>query len=253
MNTLAIDIGNTRVKTELWNDDGFMGSLGGEDINAEKIEETISKYSIRGIIVASVRRDFKDILEPLGNHRDCSTVVFNQQEINRFYKGINHYKGNIGVDRFAAFLGTKCYNGVSSNLIIDAGTALTTDISHNGNFIGGNISLGITTRLKAIHHYTSMLPEIDDPFTHHVFGEDTQSAIKAGVLSGIKGELKLVVENAKRLYNINNIFITGGEAKVVKAIMGDDYRNCITDQFLVTRGLDYHLRRYYVQRENYPF
>ena len=253
MNTMTIDIGNTNVKVDLWADDGYMFRLDENKVNSENIEDTIRNFSLKGAIVASVRKDYEDIIKPFQNIENFPVVIFDQEEIKRCYKEENKYKGPVGVDRFAAFLGVRNWMGSRPAMIIDAGTAITTDISHNNCFIGGNISLGVETRLKALHHYTSMLPELEYDWRGKFFGNDTVSAIEGGLRMGLEGELTLAVKKAKELYDIHAVFITGGDAMTVRSCIYPEFNYCNIDEFLVARGLNYHLRKFYLQKEAHPY
>lgn len=250
MNTLTVDIGNSKVKADLWGDDGFLIRLDDWRINSENLEDTLERFSIKGVILASVRKDFEETKRPFQNREECPLVIFDQEEIENYYKKENKYNGPVGVDRFAAFLGVKNWIGSMPALIIDAGTAITTDISHDGCFIGGNISLGVQSRLKALSHFGSMLPEVEYNWKGQFFGNDTISAIECGLHMGLAGEINLAVKKARELYDINAVFITGGDAWRVRWCIEPEYNFCNVDEFLVSRGLNSHLRKFYMQKED---
>lgn len=251
---MSIDVGNSRAKISLWNDDGFMLELNPDTILSDNIDALISLYSLKGIIVCSVRKDFEEFLTPLKDKAGCRLVVFDEKEIER-HRDINLYKGNVGPDRFAAFLGVGYRSGDSSSVIIDAGTALTIDVSNKGKYEGGNISLGIKARLKALHQYTSLLPEVENITTDEIFGTDTTEAIRCGVKMGIVGEVLQALRMGRLIYKTDKAFFTGGDGNWIykeiseSALINEDVRmnyDFHYDPHLVGRGLDRHFRTFYL-------
>ena len=100
------------------------------------------------------------------------------------------------------------FNGKSCT-IIDFGTTLTVDfIDSEGNYEGGNISLGCRTRFKAINRYSRSLPLIDTPEDSPVLGNSLDTSISSGILSGIMFEIAGYVSEKQD----NIIVFTGGDA-----------------------------------------
>lgn len=245
MNTLTIDIGNNKIKLDYWDNKGILHHSICDDFPLDEIRTEVENYDIQGIIVSSVRKDYHYILEGLKEKSGCELIVdFNRNEIEK-YSDIILYKGNIGADRIAAFLGAQAQIE-GPKLIIDAGTAITLDIvDHKGCFYGGNISLGLQSRLKALASATSMLPRIDNLESSSYFGQDTSAAIQDGAINGVAGELLYTVDLAKQEHGIEWVLLTGGDADTFWSVVSDKWNNCIRDNFLVGRGLNYHLRKYY--------
>jgi type III pantothenate kinase len=103
-------------------------------------------------------------------------------------------------------------------VIIDAGTAVTVDfVDGEGTFHGGAIAPGATLQLKALHEYTSALPELEfhapDP---DAFGRSTAQAMLQGVFHGIRGMAwKLVERYAERYGAYPMVIATGGDAAML--------------------------------------
>lgn len=86
-----------------------------------------------------------------------------------------------------------------------------------GNIPGGNISPGLYTRLKALNHFTSRLPliqEITPPVRD--FGQTTSEAITAGVLRGVIYEIKGYIDEAKAADPNVKVYVTGGDAHLIE-------------------------------------
>ncbi|MCH5235370.1 MAG: type III pantothenate kinase [Muribaculaceae bacterium] len=245
MNTLTIDIGNNKIKLDYWDNDGILYRTLCDKISMEEIKREVENIDIKGIILSSVRKDYQDIIQALKEQSGCDVIIdFNQDEIDKISDKIK-YKGKVGPDRIAAYLGAQA-QVFGPKLIIDAGTAITLDIADKeGCYRGGNISLGLKSRLKALADATSMLPKVEEFTTFSYFGRDTHSAIEDGARNGVIGEILYTIELAKLEYQIEWVVITGGDAENFFRTIRDKWEKCIPDKFLVGRGLNYHLRKFY--------
>jgi type III pantothenate kinase len=98
-------------------------------------------------------------------------------------------------------------------LVIDMGTAITFDlITRESGYLGGNISPGMNTRLRALHAFTSKLPLVENEDIPSGLGRDTRSAILAGVQVGIVHEINGYTEYFNHHYPDLMIILTGGDA-----------------------------------------
>ena len=247
MNTLSIDIGNSKIKLDYWANEGILFRTEYDFFPFDEIKKSVEDLSVSGIIVSSVRKDNEEIIHKLKDKSGCHLIVdFNQEEIRKYYKERIRYSGNIGPDRVGAFLGAEIIKSLTSKLIVDAGTALTLDISDKeGNYIGGNISLGLYSRMKALAMSTEKLPQISDIDYPHPFGEDTATAITAGAKNGVIGEVLYTIGEALKVYNIEWVIVTGGDYKYFSSNIRQEFKNCFYDEYLVGRGLNWHLRKIY--------
>ena len=261
MNSLTIDIGNQRVKVNEWNDNEIVWSCNHSNLPCNEIETRLKGDTISGMIVSSVRNDSDKVVEELKERFGGILVVdFNQEEIQEHYRSKIRYEGKIGTDRIAAYLGALTYSE-GPFLIIDAGTAITQDmVDSKGDFYGGNISLGWQTRLDALAKATRQLPEVKEKSDSPKFGHNTLTAIEAGAKNGVAGEILYTIKLAKEDFNIKKVFATGGDIINLQGIIeremnshendsGEnnpgDCGQCVVDPYLVGRGLNYHLRKYY--------
>lgn len=243
MNTLTIDIGNSSVKVDAWDDDGVLGRYLEGDVTSDQIIKLAEILDIKGIIISSVRKDSSEFIDSLRARFRDTIVVFDNPEIRKYYS--LNYEGEVGPDRFAAFLGAKVFFGNKPMMIVDIGTAITIDIADKGEFYGGNISLGIQGRLKALSESTGKLPLINKLESVTGFGHDTASAIMNGVKNGVRGEIYYSARLAKQKYDIKVVMVTGGGCREIYPVVPQDIRD-MEDKYLVGRGLDYHLRTQYM-------
>lgn len=247
MNTVAIDIGNSFTKIDFWCDNGFTGREVFKDLDCNTFMDLIKNYDIEGIIICTVRKDSDQFVKDIKELADCEVVVFDNEEIRKFYE--IRYSGNVGPDRIAAALGAnRCYPK-KAKLVVDAGTAMTLDIvDENGIFCGGNISLGLYSRMKALAEATSKLPDVETIEGGGFFGSDTLSAIQAGAVNGVVGEILYTIQCAKAQFGANICLLTGGDTDMVVRSFYDDSK-VVTDPYLVGSGLDYHLRTHYLHAQ----
>ena len=122
----------------------------------------------------------------------------------------------IGVDRLccaaAAFdqLGVAC-------VVADFGTAITVDcVNDAGVFLGGAIMPGLAMSAHALGQGTAQLPHVDLVSPDWTFGKDTTGAIVGGLVYGVRGALRQLVEGyATELKHWPLVIATGGDAELI--------------------------------------
>jgi type III pantothenate kinase len=122
----------------------------------------------------------------------------------------------LGMDRLASAVGAFHLFPGQSCLIIDAGTCITLDfLDAQGSFQGGNITLGLQMRFKALKEFTAKLPLVTiDAFENTTLtGKSTQEAIYNGVVNGLTGEILFTVEQYRNLYPNLCVLLCGGDAE----------------------------------------
>ena len=162
---------------------------------------------------------------------------------------VNRYRTpeSLGTDRLAAAVGAWSLHPGKPLLIIDAGSCITFDfVTAEGEYLGGNISLGLHARLQAIDHFFPRLPLVDVEGPVPELGYDTATAIRSGVFEGMKYEIQGYIDALKAKYPQLLVFLTGGD----KINFENTIKSRIfADQILVPRGLN-HILRYNQGRVN---
>ncbi len=143
---------------------------------------------------------------------------------------------SLGADRLAAAIGAWTLHPGKPLLIIDAGSCITFDfVTADGEYLGGNISPGLHARLRAIDDYFPRLPRVEAEGDTPDLGYDTQTAIRSGVILGLKHEIEGYITYFKAKYPQLLVFLTGGD----EINFEDTIKSGIfADQFLVPRGLN---------------
>ena len=90
---------------------------------------------------------------------------------------------------------------------------ITYDIVEDGVFKGGNISLGVAMRFRALNEFTASLPLCEATEPNNKFGQSTKEAIEQGVMQGILHEIEGYVERISAENNKKSIIFCGGDAE----------------------------------------
>jgi len=208
VSNLIIDIGNSSLKAAF-----AEGIVLGQTrrYQGEKVLEFIKKLTLikrpSVMIVSSVRLFDENFYKNLEEECD-NLLVLNE---NTKLSIINRYltPATLGPDRLAAAVAAAELFPGRNCIIFDFGTALTIDfISENKEFYGGNISLGLRTRFKALNHYTQQLPLLENPVNFKPVGGTTREAIESGVVLGLIFE----VEGYINRFPDHTFIFTGGDA-----------------------------------------
>ena len=230
---LAMDIGNTNLKTGLYNENGkllhswrmttdmhrtsdeygvqmesFFGHLG------------LSTRDVSGIIISSVVPSINYTIEHM-----CQLYFFGQQPMmvnSSLELGLEiwyDYPELLGADRICnAVAAYRNYGGPV--IIIDFGTATTYGvISAKNEFMGGAIGPGLRMMNAALASGTAKLPSIELVVPPTVIGRTTVSNIQSGILYGYIGSVEKIVTEMKRELGCPQakVIATGGMAHMVKA------------------------------------
>lgn len=232
---LAIDIGNTNTHVGL--------------VDCE----TLACLNPNGFPTKNVGRCLAGFLESLVNNKKdaanlpvviCSVVNTIKDEIPRVLSSAGFKKAlwlehgkrfpvsvtyenvqTLGADRLADCLyGFAAYPG-KSQIIINAGTAITVDFLKNGHeFCGGTIVPGLFTQLKSLHDSTSNLPAVELDETAAEFpGTSTKSSMTAGVTFGTAGALSFLAARYREQFGDAIVLATGGSWKHVEKLVTFEY------------------------------
>lgn len=241
---LVIDIGNSRIKLALFSERDLMFNVPLDEVKPEQIKVLLDEHDdLKHAIVSSVR----DYPEELKSFLENNFENFIELNADTPVPLINCYETpeTLGKDRLAAAVGaTEIFPG-RNVLVIDAGTAITYEmVTAENKYLGGNISPGLTTRFKALHHFTGKLPLVMPTDDFPILGTNTQSAIQAGVQIGLLFEVQQYIDYFNTNYENLEIIITGGDAK----FFDNKLKNSIFVHFNLTliglnRILEYNVKK----------
>ena len=243
MNHIAtIDIGNTRTKVVIFNEEGGVVS----SFIDPHLASVLKEFEPIKCVYSSVRKmdevvTEKNIFQLL---QQWGAIAFGPQLCGILDIGIQEVE-TLGRDRLAGIMGARYLFGDKQCLVIDAGTCITYDYLTEGNFYGGgSISMGLEMRYQALNHFTQKLPKLGalDMDANAMIGKDigdrTSMAIHSGVLGGLFDELNARTDRFISNFANSAIILTGGDANfLVKHIKNEIF----VEPLLVHYGLYYAL------------
>ena len=204
MANLIIDIGNTALKAS-WADGITLGKTfryQGEKM-LDFILSLVSKSKPDMMVLSSVRTFSPQSVEKLRN--ECSTLLVLEGKMFDEYDLPSH----ITPDRAASIIASRYLFKGRKCTVFDFGTTMTVDfIDAEGRYEGGNVSLGLRTRFKALNRYSRTLPLLSAPEEIKDRGMNIAESVHSGVISGIMFEIDGYMSR-----NPENITVfTGGDA-----------------------------------------
>ena len=208
---LVVDIGNTFCKVALFEKGKEVYSGQQSNFNMEYCRQLKEKNpETKNIIVSSVAKN--NIDERIFSLFENSILV---DENTSLPIKVKYETGStLGKDRLAAAVGAYTLFPHDNLLVIDAGTAITFDfVSKEGIYCGGNISPGLNTRFKSLHHFTGRLPLVthgENDLT--LTARSTKQAIASGVYFGMIYEIHGYMNDYKTKYGNLKTILTGGDA-----------------------------------------
>jgi len=254
---LAIDVGNTNIKIGLFKGDKFMYSWRistdvsrtsdehGSIIKQLLASENVKKEDIVGGIVSSVI--------PQLNYTIAHTVEyyfgFTPLMVGPGIKtGLNIKYENpreLGGDRIVNCVGALHKYGAPF-ILIDFGTATTYNVVNDKNeFLGGCISIGIKTGVKALSTCTARLPEVELVRPKKVMENSMIRSIQSGIIYGMTGQVEYIVGKLRQEMGCPDckVIATGGLSQLLS--FDDPNFISIVDRGLSLEGLNilYHLNK----------
>lgn len=231
---MIIDIGNTVAKLVAFEGDEPIEEIRTSNDSLSALGAFAAKYAFTHGIVGTVKELTAEAEEQLRNLH-IPILRFSPQTPVPI---TNRYRSpkTLGADRLAAAVGARSLKPGKDLLIIDAGTCITYEvIDAKGNYWGGNIAPGMQMRLRALNEFTAKLPLVSAEGDVPGMGYDTETAIRSGVLRGMKYEIEGYIRSMRSKYPKLLVFLTGGDKinfdATIKSII-------FADKFIVPRGLN---------------
>ncbi len=231
---LVIDIGNTRVKTALFEQNEMKHYFVFDNITDFFQSDIFEKYTIYNCILVSVVYNTEAFVEILKKKVPVLVYTVNTPTpLKNAYQTIN----TLGGDRLVAAVAGNFLFPNQNVLVIDVGTCIKYNfINEKNEFMGGGISPGLTMRFKALNTFTARLPllQVDESFDTLV-GTNTNENILSGAQLGAVAEVDGFIEQYRLLFPEVKVVLTGGdlgffEKRFKKAIF--------VDSFLILKGLN---------------
>jgi type III pantothenate kinase len=245
---LVIDVGNTNTVFALHNGTDWVSSWRSATDATRTADdyavwlgtlmrmENLELSRIKGCIISSVVPQAKFNFRNLSRRYFDAEPMFVGEPETRLGVPIRIRRPEqVGADRLVAAIGAhQLYQG--AKLVIDSGTATTFDVvGPDGGFEGGIISPGINLSMRALHDAAAQLPRIAIQKPPQVIGQDTVSAMQAGVFWGYVDLIDGLVRRIQAEYSSDlTVIATGGVASLFEGASATIHH---FDQSLMEVGL----------------
>ena len=241
---LAIDIGNSRVKTGLFVKGKLVENNTYDSFDINELKSIFRKRpEIDNSILCSVKEYPKTYKSFLSAHsRFVELGPKTPVPLKVAYKS----PSTLGMDRLAASCGAITVKKRGNILVVNAGTCVTFDfIGKNRIYMGGSISPGLEMRYKALHTFTGKLPLIaTDMKFKKLIGSTTVESIRSGVQFGIAAEVDGIIAEYQSKYKDLTVILTGGSMPWLLKSLKSKIK---AEPFLVLTGLNVILSLFHNQ------
>ena len=208
---LIIDIGNTRVKLAVYEENSCLNkfTILKEDF-LKNVKNILKEYpKIKKGIISSV--DFFSKKEE-NELKQLMKLTIVSSSMTLPYKNLYGTPKTLGLDRIALIAAAADQHNKENVLVIDAGTCITFDFLNSKNeYLGGAISPGLTIRYEALHNLTAKLPLLKPIDSDFFIGNTTESSIHSGIINGVINEVDGVIRQYQSSYDDLTVILTGGD------------------------------------------
>lgn len=220
---LTSDIGNTSITLGIFDDDALVEEFrlaSDKDLSLEEYEVLLKSlfknYKVDGCIISSVVEELTGKFKMAADNVFKLNSIVLSFDINTGVKICLDNPKEAGADRIANAVGAYVLYK-HPVIVVDFGTATTFDIVNGkGEFIGGVISLGIISQLKALNSFTSKLPRTDVAISNCAIGHNTNDAILSGVIRGTACMIDGLIEQCEKELGQKAVIVaTGGYSGLI--------------------------------------
>jgi pantothenate kinase type III len=223
---LVVDVGNSGAK---------VGAVRGEDVAGPVRLPAADGKSVRDFaapLLKGQRAVFAVSGSDPGKARDLAWEIGKLKLGDAVAVGSDHpgvprakvaQPDRAGMDRRVQALAARALCGGKA-VVVSCGTAITVDlVDADGALLGGAILPGLTLGMKALAAGTARLPEIDLKGAVSMPADDTEAAIRTGVVLGAAGAVDRLLAEAGVPASLP-LFLTGADAPLVAPHLGRAHR-----------------------------
>jgi type III pantothenate kinase len=217
---LVIDRGNTRLKMAIFDGSTLVDIRVCDALTDEFLEDLRSHFPLESAIFCSVAGNDEPIIAILRRH---FPEMLQMPHGLKFSISCDYDLRLVGADRIAAAVGARVCVPTGNLFVVDAGTCVTYDfLSADNHFECGNIAPGYELRLKAMHHFTGKLPQVEPTEPEKFMAAETVEAMRAGAFNGIVFEIEGYMRYLQYRYPDIKLVLGGGIATLLR----NKIKNC---------------------------
>lgn len=230
---ISVDIGNTRIKTGLFDRSQLIETRSFDDLSA------LSKYCLATahsrIGIVSVGKNQIEVQDAMADLNPLFITIDSALPVQIDYKTPE----TLGIDRLVACIGGFAKYPNENILVIDMGSCITYDLlKKDGTYVGGVISPGLKMRMRAMSSFTQNLPDIREDWQSHLaqsIGKSTRECMTQGTHQAIIHEIEGFIREFRREFDQLTVILTGGDGSSFESKVKEPI---FADSFLVLRGID---------------
>lgn len=196
MAILWLDLGNTRLKYWLIEDNTLIASDAREHLKAPNelligLIGTFQQYRPSFIGISSVLGESNN--QKIAQTLSLLNAPFEFARVDSQHPLLqSHYDSTqLGVDRWLQMLGA--VNGISRQCVVGCGTALTIDLIEHGVHLGGYILPNAYMQRHALYAGTHQIAVKAGRFDSLTLGRTTFDAVNHGILFGIVATVRMII------------------------------------------------------------
>jgi type III pantothenate kinase len=232
--TLSLDVGNSRLKLALFQNDHavFEKQEETKPLKSRKARQAfveglvqelkVRSWQVEKIVLCSVVPDVARLLANTLERTFKKRVCMVSAELNLPFEHRYKTPNTLGADRLALVAYAVKRFPKSAVIAIDFGTAITYDIITSKKiYLGGVILSGFGVSLSALHHHTAQLPEVRFSSQTFLVGESTVECLERGAYWGAVAQTDNLIKRfqsfLKTHHNEKSIktIATGGDAPLI--------------------------------------
>ncbi len=216
MKNLVIDIGNTRIKSALFDGELMVGDHTFEELDTAVLFWQTMEF--QSCMVSSVRLSEYELSEKIPFRFHFLSHSTNLPILNGYLT-----PNTLGLDRIAAAIGAWQLAGKQAVLVVDLGSCITFEfVDELAIYRGGAISPGLQMRAKAMNSFTARLPLVDlAQKPESSLGNSTITCMQSGIWYGVEYELLGHIETYRLKIPEIKVYICGGDSLSFESLAKD--------------------------------
>ncbi len=229
----TVDIGNTNIKIGLFDEGGKLAKSFKMSTDVKRTSDEyialllqllryskIDESDITGAIVSSVIPQLDYTFTNVINHVFGVKPLIVGVGVKTGLAIKYDFPRELGSDRIITCVSAEKQYG-EPFILVDFGTATTFNVvNERKEFIGGAITLGLKSTIESLSRCTAKLPNVDLEVPTKTVAQSTRKAIQSGVVFGVVGQVKYVIDRIKQETGLQEakIIATGGLAELVASV-----------------------------------
>ncbi|MDE7149959.1 MAG: type III pantothenate kinase [Bacteroidales bacterium] len=215
---LIVDIGNTKVKTGVFDGKELVASQSYDAWCRDDWRRLWQRFPIESGILATVSGCPDWVAAETAGIPFLLWDRFRPELTLRYPVCGSYDVAKLGRDRIAISVALRCLYPRQSVLGIGMGSCITYNLVRaDGRFDPGAISPGVYMRLRGMHTFTHSLPQAEldwqaDTWPTPVPVSDSETALRAGAVEGVRYELEGFIRRYRAEFGDIPVVLTGGDA-----------------------------------------